>query len=348
MSIPVVCPEGHPVAVHADKLGGTVFCPHCFTSFRAKLADVSEIQARKEERKSKRSRDDDDDDEEDEEEEKPRKKKSAKKSRAEEEDEDEDEEDEDDEGDNEDLAPKVLNKRQRMLKSVNLGLGFIAASLVGVSFLVIISWISNSVLMFVGSADETGAMTLFVLQIFKDIFLLLVVLLMLVGTGIGLFGPSRAETRGTIFGCMVFGGLVLLFALIYYLVPLILTTDELRKENIRSFFLFFKIFCALIFILMVMSYLKQLASYLKDFMLASQILFLLMELLGWFAAPQIIAFGINYSVNRAEPGIFMQIFASVAGLFNLASMIVLSFKIYRWTAAIGKIRAMVNKAIEDE
>src|ERR1022692_4697955 len=83
MSIRVLCPEGHPVCVHANKLGGTVICPRCYTCFLAELADLagSSSHHAREKPQSKRSRDDDEDDEE------VKKKPKAKKDDEEEEEE---------------------------------------------------------------------------------------------------------------------------------------------------------------------------------------------------------------------------------------------------------------------
>lgn len=138
MSLFLVCPEGHRVAVAADKLGSVVTCPCCFTQFLAELSIAPAHNARKEVSKSRRSRDDDDDDddddedddeEEDDEEEDERPRKKAKKTKDDEDedekprkkakktkDEDDEDEDEDDEEEEDDDEPTAKKKTRRPLE----------------------------------------------------------------------------------------------------------------------------------------------------------------------------------------------------------------------------------------
>lgn len=134
MNLHVRCPEGHLVAIAAERLGSTAHCPCCLVTFLAELQLNASQQARKEESKSRRSRDDDDDDDddedlddvemdeddEDEEDERPRKKaksktedeKPRKKKTTDEDDEDEDaDEDDDEDEDDEDEKPKKKTKK---------------------------------------------------------------------------------------------------------------------------------------------------------------------------------------------------------------------------------------------
>src|SRR5437870_1314941 len=87
MSMRIVCPEGHPVALSPSKLGRLVLCPCCFSSFWATLNHSPSWQARKDEGKVRRPSDDDEDDDEDE---VPQKKSKAKAKGASNKDDDDD------------------------------------------------------------------------------------------------------------------------------------------------------------------------------------------------------------------------------------------------------------------
>ena len=132
MSICVLCPEGHPVCVAAERLRGVVICPRCLSSFLAELADTTSRHARNEEPNSKRPRGKDEDDEE-EEDEKPQKKKVRKKDEDEEADErpqkkktrkqDEDEDEEDEKPRKKPKKKTMMMTRQRRPKNRSSGRG---------------------------------------------------------------------------------------------------------------------------------------------------------------------------------------------------------------------------------
>lgn len=83
MTMRIVCPEGHPVALSPSRLGKLTFCPCCFTSFWATLGVSAARQARKEDGRARRAADDGDDDDD----EAPQKKSKAKSAAKDEDDE---------------------------------------------------------------------------------------------------------------------------------------------------------------------------------------------------------------------------------------------------------------------
>jgi hypothetical protein len=349
MRIRVLCPDGHPVELDESRLGTVVACPRCLVPFHAEVDGDDADYARAEKGRSRPARDDDDDDEDDDDEDdRPAKKKAqakpVKKKKPVDDEEDEDDEDGDEEDDDEPTGP--LTKKQRNLQMVSLGLSLIMWAVICFALLPLVSVIQG---MLVAFALIAGApWLLYVTLGFSGASMLAINVLMLIGVSFGFWMPRSAEVKGAIFGNMLFGALVLVFALLGTLgITGVLLGDA--QVALRFSYLCFGLMalCELLFFMTTMGYLKKIASFFRDILLASEPVNLLIEFTIWYVVPQIIDRALSEWTNQYRN---LDAISSIAvGLFALFSLFAFFrsyFVLLRWIRCVSAIRDLVDRAIK--
>lgn len=308
MNVRLICPEGHPVVVAADKLGGTAICPHCFTTFLAELDLARGSHARKDEGKSRRARDDDD--EEDEEDDRPRKKKP--KPRDEDDDEDDkprrkkrrDDDDDDEEEEPEPAVPGSEEEpikwtpRKRQLSTVSTGL--IMYQVVFWTLLATYALMALAII-----ASLAGAF----IPILAEISIILAMFAVLPLTGVSFvihlvawimmfWAPGKSGARGSAITAMgFFFGPVLLFGLYYALSFAEFFRNPSVKDNF--FFLMLGLSCisGLISFFYSLQVLENLASFMGLIQLAKEPVALGWMIIGGTLLTLVLYAGIYFMIN---------------------------------------------------
>jgi len=349
MSITVICPDGHPVELDKSRLGSIVACPRCFATFYADTDLGMPDYARAEKGRARPSRDDDDDDDEDDDEddddddEDERPKKKAKPARKNQDDDDEDDDDEEDD----DTPTGPLSKKQRNLQMVQLGLTLIMWAIICFLFLPLAGVLQALVVGFALVADMPWLM--YITLGMTGTSFLAIDILMLVGISFGFWMPRNSEVRSTIFGNITFGILMLFFALLGVLgfSQIIIADPEVsRRFGLLCFGL--TGLCELIFFLTVMVYLKKVASFFKDMLLASEPINLLIEFTVWYVIPQAGDFAIGQWTNGYRNlDALTFIIVGLFSLFYLFAFIRSYFLLFRWIHCVVRIRDLVDRTIKD-
>ncbi len=321
MTLHVSCPEGHCVAVAADKLGRTVVCSCCYAVFRADIDFSASRLARKEEKKARRSRDDDDDEEEEEEEEKPRKKKPKPKAEepkkkdrkpagktARKKDEDDEEEDEDEKEEEEPEIDWTPRKRELNLCIIGLYITmgafgililFTAALCVGVDWIVyeIIGKFQNQVPM---DRIVTGPAYAELAGYIIGPFIALTQVVLIVALFVNLAAPAKAETRSLAIAGLVFGFIFFVFGILVLLAVFtkIVVEDEIRAQNMARLMGGAAGLCFIISLMSTMAFQSKLMMFMNMKLEASQAVtnagFYFVYLVGMFAAQYFSLIVCNY------------------------------------------------------
>ena len=279
MYLCVVCPQGHPVAIAAAKLGSDVACPQCFTTFHAALEMDGRHHARKEESRSRRSRDDEDDDDDDEEErpkkkaksrqrdddddddEKPRSKKRASKDEDEDEDEDDDEEEEDEE------EEIVWTSRKRQLNICSIGVLILQISTYFLAFFYFFAGLAVAI----NEILEWTDVAWFFFYILSIPLLFLNIAANMICLFMNLAIPSKAEARGPLIGALVFhGALVLIMILLLLTWGGVLMSDPQRAERMSYLLGGLFVLCFFVGLISIMAYLSKLMIFMRQHLQSSQ------------------------------------------------------------------------------
>jgi hypothetical protein len=384
MSISLLCPDGHPVELDESRLGGIVVCPRCLAPFHAELSFDEACQARAEKGRARPARDDDDDDDDDEdeddededdekvrkrdkesiqdkpklkvkttprrdddeddEEEQPRKKPQKKKPARKVADDDDDDEDDDDDDDDEQTGP--LTKKQLNLQMVQLGLTLIMWAVICMILLPIVSFTQSLLTSLAIGADMPWIGHVILGVVGTSVFAIDV--LMLIGVCMGFWAPRNAEVKSTIIGVLLFAVLMLFFILLGVLgvTGMIVEDIDVSVRFGRLFFVLAGI-CKFLFFLSTMVYLKTIAYFLKDILLASEPINILIEFTLWYVIPQVIRLALIYYIDFRNIDALTFIILGLFGLFLLFATIRSYFLLFRWADCVNRIRALVGRTIRD-
>lgn len=307
MSISVQCPQGHIVTLD----GGTprdAICPRCGCSLHAADEPVADalslpagMAARPEPRKS---RDEDDDDrprkrkprDDDEDADEPPRKRPA---RAADDDADrarrrrppreEPEEDEEDESEDE-VATVALTRKQRKMATVRLGILFHTLKLWTYLGAMLFGFITLPLVLF-ATLFFGGIVGTILSQITFNLSMTVAPIFGIIGSIMCAFVPPKSEARGTIIASAVFDVLAPLFGLLQLIMVIAFwgTGDE-RVERLVSYMLYARLACTLVAWWLFQLYLRQLAFFMSESLLASESLNLIVHfLIGMVIGPTLLA-----------------------------------------------------------
>lgn len=280
MSIIVVCPRGHVVTLD-DPCPRACACPRCGTVFAVDgeadpdvLSLPAGMAARPEGRKSRDDADEEDDDrprkrkprDDDDEEESPRR----RRPRREEEEDAEDEEEDDDEP----VETVRLTRKQRQFQKVRLGILFHILKLWTYLAAMLFGFITLPLLLFVWVAGGGGLLMTILFQITFNLSMSLAPIFGTIGSILCAFAPAKSETRGTIIVSVMFDVLAPFFGvlqLIMFFAYLASGADD-RVERLISYMFYARIACTLVAWWLFQLYLRKLAFYIRESLMASEAL----------------------------------------------------------------------------
>lgn len=324
MTATVLCPVGHPVAIAAEKIGGTIACPHCLVPFFASLELDVRAHAKKEERKPRRTRNDDDDDDEDEDDDEPRKRKSARRrdddddddededeaprrkksarkrdddDEDEEEDDDEDEEDEDEEDDDEeddDEEEVEWTRRKRQLNMCSIGLIILIVAYSLLAAFTIFCDLGFAIFLILGDPDFWTPVAYFLFFFLSVPCLFLCIVGHMAALAINFFIPARAEARSPIIAGEVFFGLMAFLSIFIVLAHFdVIMADPDRRLRMMQLLIGISLICFACGIIGTMAYLAKFMIFMRLHLESSKpitnaafmLLFLFLMLFLWQLTP---------------------------------------------------------------